>query len=183
MSIPDVDTSVEIEELDVYKMKEEMLKLKQQMAEMYQAWSKGQSPPAYPTNPIFTQPLAQSQDYPATDPGFPIYQHYHVTTSHMPQAPPPKSIPYPPPPITPAFVASPPAALHKSPSEPVFQAQDNQYYPPELTFKAPETYPYDPHSDLPGKTKKPARNLEQEEMFRKMKSIEQSFRDMRGLVG
>ena len=35
MSIPDVDTSVEVEEFDVYKMKEEMLKLKQQMAEMY----------------------------------------------------------------------------------------------------------------------------------------------------
>ena len=45
MSIPDIDTSVEVEELDVNKMKEEMLKLKQQMAEMYQAWSKGQSSP------------------------------------------------------------------------------------------------------------------------------------------
>jgi len=63
----------------------------------------------------------------------------------------------------------------------MFQAQDNQYYPAEPTFKAPEAYPYDPHSDLPGKAEKPARNPEQEEMFKKMKSIEQSFRDMRGL--
>jgi len=60
MSIPDVDTSVEVEELDVNKMKEEMLKLKQQMAEMYQAWSKGKSPPSYPANPAFTIPVAQS---------------------------------------------------------------------------------------------------------------------------
>ncbi|XP_070002424.1 uncharacterized protein [Nicotiana sylvestris] len=183
MSIPEVDTSVEVEELDVYKMKKEMLKLKQRMAEMYQAWSKGQSPPAYPANPTLTPPLAQSQDPPATDLGFPIYQHYHGTTSHTSQAPPPKSVPYPPPPITPIFVTSPPTALHKSPSEPLFQAQDNQYYPPELTFKAPGAYPHDPHSDLPEKAEKPARNPEQEEMFRKMKSIEQSFRDMRGLGG
>ncbi|XP_070004142.1 uncharacterized protein [Nicotiana sylvestris] len=67
MSIPDVDTSVEIEELDVNKMKEEMLKLKQQMAEMYRAWSTGQSPPAYPANPASTPPPAQTQDHPATD--------------------------------------------------------------------------------------------------------------------
>jgi len=58
MSIPDVDTSVEVEELDTSKMKEEILKLKQQMAEMYQAWSKGQSPPSYPANPAFSPPLA-----------------------------------------------------------------------------------------------------------------------------
>ncbi|XP_070022476.1 uncharacterized protein [Nicotiana sylvestris] len=164
-------------------MKEEMLKLKQQMAEMYQAWSKGQSPLAYPANPTLTPPLAQSQDPPATDPSFVIYQHYHGTTSHTPQAPPPKSVPCPPPPITPVFVTSSPTALHKSPSEPLFQAQDNQYYPPELTFKAPRAYPHDPHSDLPEKAEKSARNPEQEEMFRKMKSIEQSFRDMRGLGG
>lgn len=37
--------------MDVGKMKEEMFKLKQQMAEMYQAWSTGQLPPSYPNNP------------------------------------------------------------------------------------------------------------------------------------
>lgn len=121
MSIPDVDISVEIEELDFSKMKEEMLKLKQQMAEMYQAWSKGQSPPAYPAS---TPPPAQTQDHPATDlsPSFPIYQYYRGTTFHTLQSPPPKPIPYPPPPVTPVFVAPPPATLHKSPSEPMFQA-------------------------------------------------------------
>ncbi|XP_070021731.1 uncharacterized protein [Nicotiana sylvestris] len=101
MSIPDVDTCVEIEELDVSKMKEEMLKLKQQMAEMYRAWSTGQSPPAYPANPSSTPPPAQTQDHPTTDlsPSFPIYQHYRGTTSHTPQSPPPKPVPYPPPPV------------------------------------------------------------------------------------
>ncbi|XP_070024885.1 transcription factor bHLH121-like [Nicotiana sylvestris] len=105
MSIPNVDTSVidpsrEEEELDVNAMKEEMYKLKQQMAEMYQAWAKGQPPSAYPANLTFTPPPAQSQDDPITDlsPSFPIYQHYRGTTSHTPQFPSPKPIPYPPPP-------------------------------------------------------------------------------------
>ncbi|XP_019260543.1 PREDICTED: extensin-like [Nicotiana attenuata] len=98
---------------------------------MYQAWAKGQPPPAYPANPAFIPPLAQSQDHPATDssPGFPIYQHYQSTTSQTPPAPPPKPVLYPPPPATPVFVASLPATLHRSSSEPLFQAHDNQYYP------------------------------------------------------
>jgi len=101
----------------------------------------------------------------------------------MPQAPPPKSISYPHPPVTPVFVASPPAALYRSLSEPMFQAQDNQYYPPEPTFKAPETYPYNPRSDLLREAERPAKDPKHEEMFRKIKGKEQSFGDMRGLGG
>ncbi|XP_070029917.1 uncharacterized protein [Nicotiana sylvestris] len=166
-------------------MKEEMYKLKQQMAEMYQAWAKGQPPSAYPANPTFTPPPAQPQDHPATDlsPSFPIYQHYRGTTSHTPQSPPPKRIPYPPLPVTLVFVAPPPATLHKYPSEPIFQAQDNQYYPSEPTFKAPETHSYTPRFDFPVEADKPSKNPEQEEMFRKVKSLEQSFRYIRGLGG
>ncbi|XP_070005522.1 uncharacterized protein [Nicotiana sylvestris] len=138
MSIADIDTSVidpsrEEEELDVNAMKEEMYKLKQQMAEIYQAWAKGQPPSAYPVNPTFTPPPAQPQDHPATDlsPSFPIYQHHRGTTSHTSQSPPPKPIPYPPPPVTSVFVAPPPATLHKSPS-----------------FKMPKFDLYNEHSDL-----------------------------------
>jgi len=65
----------------------------------------------------------------------------------------------------------------------MFQAQDNQYYPSEPTFKAPETHSYTPRFDLPIEADKPVKNTEQEEMFRKVKSLEQSFRDMRGLGG
>ncbi|XP_019257807.1 PREDICTED: extensin-like [Nicotiana attenuata] len=129
---------------------------------MYQAWAKGQPPPAYPANPAFISPLAQSQDHPATDssPGFPIYQHYQSTTSQTPPAPPPKPVPYPPPPATPVFVAPPPATLHRSSSEPLFRAHDNQYYPPEPTLKAPEPYSYTPHFDLSAETEKPPKNPE-----------------------
>ncbi|XP_070025353.1 uncharacterized protein [Nicotiana sylvestris] len=178
-----IDPSIEVEYLDVNSMKEEMYKLKQQMAEMYQAWAKGQPPPAYPTNPAFIPPLTQTQEHPTVDSParFPIYHHYQGTTSQTPQAPPPKPVPYYPPPITPVFVASPSATLHQSSSKPVFQAQDNQYYPPEPTFKASEVYT--PHFDLPAEAEKPSKNPEQEEMFRKVKSLEQSFRDMRELGG
>lgn len=139
MSIPDVDTGIELEEMDVGKMKEEMFKLKQQMAEMYQAWSIGQSPPSYPTNP--GPSMAQTQDNLTTElsPNFPIYQHYRGTTSQTPQSPPPKPVPYFPPPVTPVFVAPPPATFHKSLSEPIFQAQDNQYYPRSPPSRPPKS--------------------------------------------
>nr|XP_009773452.1 PREDICTED: leucine-rich repeat extensin-like protein 2 [Nicotiana sylvestris] len=109
-----INPSREVEESEVNLMKEEMYKLKQQMAEMYQAWAKGQPPPAYPTNPAFIPPLAQSQDHPATysSSSFPIYQHYQSTTSQTPPAPPPKPVPYPPPPATPVFVV--PLPLHST---------------------------------------------------------------------
>ncbi|XP_070022933.1 uncharacterized protein [Nicotiana sylvestris] len=61
--------------------------------------------------------------------------------------------------------------------------QDNQYYPPEPNFKAPDHYSYTPYFDLPVDTEKPPKNLEQEEMFRKVRSLEQSFRNMQGLGG
>ncbi|XP_070014174.1 uncharacterized protein [Nicotiana sylvestris] len=143
------------------------------MAEMYQAWAKGQPPPAYTANPAFIPPLTQTQEHPTVDSsaGFLIYHHYQGTTSQTPQAPP----------ITPVFVASPSATLHQSSSEPVFQAQDNQYYPLEPTFKASETYT--PRFDLPAEAEKLSKNPKQEEMFRKVKSLEQSFRDMWGLGG
>ncbi|XP_070029647.1 uncharacterized protein [Nicotiana sylvestris] len=180
-----VDPSKEVEEMDVNAMREEMYKLKQQMTEMYQVWAKGHPPPVYPANPTYIPPLAQPQEPPTmnSSPAFPLYQQCQGTTSHTSQAPPPKQVPYHPPPVTPVFVAPPPATLHRSSSEPLFQTHDNQYYPPEPTFKVPEPYSYTPHLDLTAETEKPPKNPEQEEMIRKVKSLEQSFRDMRGLGG
>ncbi|XP_070013336.1 uncharacterized protein [Nicotiana sylvestris] len=155
------------------------------MAEMYQAWAKGHPPPGYPANPTFIPPLAQSQEPPTMNSSlaFPLYQQCYDTTSHTSQAPSPKQVSYPPSPVTPVFVAPLPAALHRSSNEPLFQTHDNQYYPTEPTFKVPEPYTYTSHFDLSAETKKPSKNLEQEKMFRKFKSLEQSFRDMQGLGG
>ncbi|XP_070030013.1 uncharacterized protein [Nicotiana sylvestris] len=179
-----IDPSKEVEESEV-NLKDELYKLKQQMAEMYQAWAKGYPPPVYPANPAFIPPLAQPQEPPTVNssPAFPLYQQYHGTTFHTSQVPPPKQVSYPSLPVTPIFVALPPTVLHRSSSEPLFQTHDNQYYPPEPTFKVPKPYSYTPHFDLPAETKKPSKNPEQEEMFKKVKSLELSFRDMRGLGG
>ncbi|XP_019251239.1 PREDICTED: uncharacterized protein LOC109230170 [Nicotiana attenuata] len=149
-----IDPSREGEESDV-NLKEELHKLKHQMAEMYQAWMKGHPPPSYPANPAFFPPLAQSQEPPTVDSS----------------------------PATSIFLAPPPATLHRSSSEPLFQTQKNQYYPPEPTFKAPDHYSYTPRFDLPVETEKPLKNPKQKEMFRKVKSPEQSFRSMQELGG
>ncbi|XP_070002769.1 uncharacterized protein [Nicotiana sylvestris] len=177
-----IDPSREVEESNV-NLKEKLYKLKQQMVEMYQVWVKRYPPPSYPTNPTFILSLAQSQEPPTIDssPGFPIYHHYQGTTSQAPLASPPKLVSYTPPPATPVFVAPPPTTLHRSSSEPLFHTQDNQYYPPEPTFKALEPYSYTPRFDLLVETDKPPKNLEQEEMVRKVKSLEQTFRNMQGL--
>ncbi|XP_070015964.1 uncharacterized protein [Nicotiana sylvestris] len=150
-------------------MREEMYKLKQQMVEMYQAWANGHPPPAYPANPAYIPPLAQPQEHPTVNssPAFPLYQQCHGTSSHTSQASPPKQVTYPPPPVTHVFVAPPPATLHRSSSEPMFQTHDNQYYPPEPTFKVLEPYSYTPNLDLAAETEKPPKNPEQEEMIRK----------------
>ncbi|XP_070010891.1 uncharacterized protein [Nicotiana sylvestris] len=170
-------------------LKEELHKLKHQMAEMYQAWMKGHPPPSYPANPAFIPPLAQSQEPPAVDlsfqhaPSFTPYHHYHGTTSQTIQASPAKTTTYPPPPATPVFVAPLLATLHRSSSEPVFPAQDNQYYAPEPNFKVQDHCSYTPHFERPVETEKPPKNTEQEEIFRKVKSLGQSLRNMQGLRG
>ncbi|XP_070015281.1 uncharacterized protein [Nicotiana sylvestris] len=170
-------------------LKEEVHKLKHQMAEMYQAWIKGHPPPSYPANPTFIPPLAQSQDPTIVDlspqhaPSVTPYHHYHGTTSQTIQALPAKVSTYPAPPATLIFVAPPRATLHHSSSEPAFQAQDNQYYSPDITFKVPDHYSYTPHFELPVETEKPPKNTEQEEIFRKVKSLEQLLRNMQGLGG
>ncbi|XP_070007413.1 uncharacterized protein [Nicotiana sylvestris] len=61
-----VDPSKEVEESEA-NLKEEVHKLKQQMAEMYLAWEKGHPSPAYPANPAYIPPLAQPQE-PSTPP-------------------------------------------------------------------------------------------------------------------
>ncbi|XP_070004659.1 uncharacterized protein [Nicotiana sylvestris] len=176
-----MDPSNEVEVIDVGAMKEEMRKLKAQMAEMHRAWSQVHPTPLYPANSSYIPPPAQAQEptTPHASSAFPYHTQGYGTTSFAPPTPPPKQNP--PPPMVPVFVAPPPAPLHRSSSEPLFQAHDTHYYPPEPTFKVPEPYTYTPHFEIPGEVEKPVKNVEQEEVIRKVKSMEQSFRNMHGL--
>ncbi|XP_070028710.1 uncharacterized protein [Nicotiana sylvestris] len=173
------DKSVKEEKTEMQVMKEEVDRLRHEIAGMHLAWARGQTSPTLPPTPTLLP--TRTPEHPPTGPstGFPIAQYYQGETSYNPQAPPPKQNP--PLPTVPVFGAPPPATLQRSSSEPLFQAHDNQYYPPEPTFKAPEPYTYTPHLQLPAETERPAKNPEQDKMLRKMKILEQSFRSMHGL--
>ncbi|XP_075081360.1 uncharacterized protein LOC107808798 [Nicotiana tabacum] len=173
------------------ELQEEVRRLKHQMTEMYQAWIKGHPLHSFPTNytenPASIPPLSQSQMPNTIDlspqhaPGFNPY-HYHPGTSAQTfQAPPAKTTSYHAPTSTPIFVPPPQATLHRSSSEPAFLAPDTQYYAPEPTFKVPYPYSYTPHFEPHVETDKPPKNTEQKEKFRKVKSLEQSLRNMQGL--
>ncbi|XP_070003329.1 uncharacterized protein [Nicotiana sylvestris] len=135
-----------------------------EMHEMQLAMAKVQKGPEPLVTP--TPPSGHTPEYPSPGPStsFPIAQYYQGETSYNPQATPPKQNP--PPPVVPFFGAPLPATLQRSSSEPLFQAHDNQYYPPEPTFKAPEPYTYTPHLQLPAETERPTKNLEQDEVLR-----------------
>ncbi|XP_070044909.1 uncharacterized protein [Nicotiana tomentosiformis] len=173
------------------ELKEEVYKLKHQMAEMYQAWVRGHPPPSfpanYPENPTFIPPLSQAQDpitidlSPQHAPGFTPYHHYPGTSSQTFHAPLAKTTAYPAPTSAPVFVAPPRATLHRSSSEPAFQAPDTQYYVLKPTFKVTDPYSHAPHFKPPVETEKPSQNVEQDEMFRKVKSLEQSLKNMQGI--
>ncbi|XP_070037187.1 uncharacterized protein [Nicotiana tomentosiformis] len=173
------------------ELKEEVYRLKHQMAEMYQAWVRGHPPPSFPANysenPAFIPPLSQAQDpitidlSPQHAPGFTPYHHYPGTSSQTFHAPPAKTTAYPAPTSAPVFVAPPRATLHRSSSEPAFQAPDTQYYVPEPTFKVADPYSHAPRFEPLVETEKPSRNVEQDEMFRKVKSLEQSLKNMQGI--
>lgn len=146
---------------------------------MYQAWIKGYPPPLFPTNytenPDSVALLSQSQMPNAVDlspqhaPSFTTYHNYPGTSAH---APPAKTTSYPAPTSAHIFVPPPHPTLHRSSSEPAFQAPNTQYYAPEPTFKIPDLYSYTPYFEPHVETEKPPKNAEHEEMFRKVRSLE-----------
>nr|XP_016437441.1 PREDICTED: pollen-specific leucine-rich repeat extensin-like protein 4 [Nicotiana tabacum] len=119
-----------------------------------------------------TPPPGHKPEYPSPDPStsFPSHHYYQGRDAYVPQAPPPNQNA--PPPNVPVFVAPPPAPLHKSSSEPLFQAHATQYYPPELTFKAPKPHTYNLQFEVPAEIEKRANSPEQDEVMRKFKSLE-----------
>ena len=111
--------------------------------------------------------IAKTQKSPETLGHMPEYPHsgpstsrpnplYHQERSpHDSQAPPPHQ-PLPTPNI-PIFVGPASAPLQRTTSEPLFQAHDTQYYPPEPTFHAPEPQAYNPHVEVPAEIEKSAK--------------------------
>ncbi|XP_070028573.1 splicing factor-like protein 1 [Nicotiana sylvestris] len=173
------DQSVEDKRTENQMLKEEMDKMRQEMKEMQLALARVQKVPDPPVTP--TLPPGHTPEYlpPGPSTSFPSHQYYQGRNAYDPQASQPNQNP--PPPNISVFVTPPPATLQRSSSEPLFQAHDNQYYPPEPTFKAPEPHTYNTHFEILVETEKPAKSPEQDEVLRKFKSMEQSVRNIHGL--
>nr|XP_016494375.1 PREDICTED: uncharacterized protein LOC107813600 [Nicotiana tabacum] len=140
-----VDPSREVEKSES-ELKEEVQRLKQQMAEMYQSWIRGHHPPSFPTNytenPATISPLSRAQVPTTVDPspqhapGFTPYHNFPGSSSQIFHAPPAKMTSYPDQTSSPIFVAPPPATLPRSSSEIVFKVPDAQGKIPKESCRA-----------------------------------------------
>ncbi|XP_059285914.1 uncharacterized protein LOC132039453 [Lycium ferocissimum] len=68
-------------------------------------------------------------------------------------------------------------------SGPMFKTPNAQPYTPEPTLNVSNPYGYNPHLELPVNTKELDKTVDDEEMTRKMKSLEQSIRNLQGQEG
>ncbi|XP_075079275.1 uncharacterized protein LOC142164728 [Nicotiana tabacum] len=168
-----VDSSREFMESES-KLKGEVQMLKQEMAKMYQSWIRGHPPPSFPTNytenPATIPPLSQIQ-IPTVADIFPQPFHNppHRTTSH------------PAPLTTHVLVTHPPDTFPRSSNETMFKVPDAKHYALEPTFKVSDPYSHAPHFEPPDEAEKPAKTVEQDEISRKVKILEQSLRNMQGI--
>nr|XP_016470370.1 PREDICTED: uncharacterized protein LOC107792650 [Nicotiana tabacum] len=160
---------------------------------MYQAWVNGQAPPLLPIGPSDNlHNVSVTTQVPISITSNPLYQPGFSPSFNLPTIP-SISIPRPliaplrndPPtiPIVHTFTVPQPALAQKSNNDPHLDAHDAQHYSPELTLKVPDSYKHTPHNVFPIEIEKPEKNIEQEEMTRKMKSLEQTMRNIQGLGG
>ncbi|XP_070020316.1 uncharacterized protein [Nicotiana sylvestris] len=150
-----IDPTRKGEESDI-NLKEELYKLKHQIAEIYQAWAFSFTTT---TKALLPKP----------------HKLHHPNQSHTPLHQPPLFSWHP----YPLYSIDPPVSPYSR-----LRITNTTPLPPlEPTFKALEPCSYALRFDLPVETEKPPKNPEQEELFRKVRSLEQSFKNMQGLGG
>ncbi|KAM3307579.1 hypothetical protein P3S67_009322 [Capsicum chacoense] len=179
----------------IENLKEENLRLRQQMMKMYQAWASGLPPPQFPTfdpaNTLSLPPKLQSQFPTMVDApqhafeSIPCQMHLNTSTT-LSLAPQHKSTTFTAPHTFCVFVAQPSTktftlainptiVLPQSTSESAFNTRDNHCYTLEPTVKLSG-----PPKFL---TKKPCMLEEPEKMVGKVKSVENDMKSSLGLVG
>ncbi|KAH0712483.1 hypothetical protein KY289_008442 [Solanum tuberosum] len=158
------------------------------MAEMYEAWMSGQAPPSSIRDYLninMPPPVQVSTSDPIYPPGFGPYanaSNVDETSMVRPLSTPMTSNPL----FVPIVLTNSVPQLimeTKSNSDPLPKVQYDRDYTPELTIKIPGSYPHTHHYSSLVEAEKVVKNEEHEEMARKMKSLEQSVRDMQGLEG
>ncbi|XP_049394536.1 uncharacterized protein LOC125858774 [Solanum stenotomum] len=155
---------------------------------MYEAWMNGQAPPSSireylnANMPFLIQVSTNDPIYPL---GFGPYTNasnvaetFTVRPLNTPMMSNPLFVP-----IAPTNSTSNPTVVPKSNNDPSFQALHDRGYTSEEALKIPSSYPQTHQYSSPFKIEKTVKNEEHEEMAKKMKSLEQSIRDMQRLGG
>ncbi|KAM3320805.1 hypothetical protein P3S67_008007 [Capsicum chacoense] len=153
------------------------------MAEMYRAWLNGQAPPSsIPRLSTTNDPnLAQYQTSdPLYPPGFGSFANMSSIAGTSTIRPPNPSVIN-----NPLFTSVAPTIMSyqsttlKNMGEP----SPDLLYPPQMTFKSQNLHYYAHQHDSPIVIEKIVKNEKQEEIARKVRSLEQSMRNMQGLGG
>ncbi|XP_049369180.1 uncharacterized protein LOC125834052 [Solanum verrucosum] len=167
---------------------EEIRILRQQMTKMYEAWMSGQAPPPSIHDYLNTN-MSPHVQVSMSDPIYPLGFGPYANASNVagtstvrPLSTPMTS--------NPLFIATvltnvvqQPIMEPKSNNDPPPKVQYDRDYTLELTFKIPSSYPHTHQYSSHVEAEKAVKNEEHEELARKMKSLEQSVRDMQGLRG
>ncbi|KAM3396184.1 hypothetical protein P3S68_005190 [Capsicum galapagoense] len=180
---------------------EEIRKLRQQMIEMHRAWTNGLPPPLFPADNleyIFSLPLVSHaqfpilvdtpqhasgptlrQQYPNTSNIHFLTPQYKITTCSAPPAI--HAFVAPLPSGAPAFNVNPMVVIPPSTSDPVLNIFSDQHYAPEPTFKSTDPYDCLQPLEFPANTENPVMTEEQEEIARKLRSLELTIKKLQGL--
>ncbi|TMW88016.1 hypothetical protein EJD97_019131 [Solanum chilense] len=167
---------------------EEIRALKQQMAEMYEAWISGQ-PPLSSIRDYFNVNMSLliqvSTSYPIYPPRFEPYANTsNVAGTSMMH---PSNTPMISNPLfvstTPTNSVPQPTMVPKSNSDPPLKVRRDHSYTLEEAIKIPSSHPHIHQYSSPVEIEKTVKNEEHEEMTKNMKSLEHSIRDMQGLGG
>jgi len=152
---------------------DEVRMLKQHMTDMYQAWMTGKAPPPPPLSFLdatLTQTSVIVPDDPPYSPDPPVYHSFPNRPS--------SSITHPP--ITSPQNCHPVISTIPNNEYPL-KAHDSQYYPAEVAHKVPDSYKKSPRDELHAEHEKVTGKEGRDKIFRKLKSIEQSLKNMQGM--
>ncbi|KAH0724735.1 hypothetical protein KY284_000600 [Solanum tuberosum] len=163
---------------------EEVRALRQQMVNMYEAWTSGQALPSSIRDYLNTNisPSIQvSTNDPIYPPGFDPYANISNvagTSTVRPLSTPMMS--------NPRFMPTAPTNIIPQPTmmpnnDPSSKVPYDHGYTLEEAIKIPSSYPHIHQYSSPIEVKKTVKNEEHEELAKNMKSLEQSIRDMQGL--
>ncbi|XP_010314108.1 uncharacterized protein [Solanum lycopersicum] len=163
---------------------EENRTLRNIMAQLWQAWANGQEPPtSIPGFPEIISIRSSSSQVPISEPFFPPGYGQFDNCGVGPSTTRPQGMPFRNTPIVttdaPVYTLSQVTVTQRAAQDGQFTPHPEQYYTPGIAFGGPNSVQFGSPIDV----ETPTPGSEQEEMLKKMKSIEQHMKSMQGLGG